>query len=142
MDSNYMNHIAKSTQNIKRFSSMNVTKNKTAWIRVIFGICFNGFSVINYIFNLSQRNTSGIASPLAMTSNQIFTGIKFLSYLFNHKLKTLHNYISKNKLSQGFWRIWANLTMNKIRKILMDEIFYYSLALLPNPLQNLRNCRR
>ena len=91
MDGDDMNDITQSTQDIKRLSTSDITHNKAAWIRRIFGIGFNDFTFVNNLFNLGQGDTSIVTASLAMSGNLKFTGIKFFPNFFNHWRKCYHN---------------------------------------------------
>lgn len=92
-----MDNITQSAENIKRLVLTDITQNETTRIRSIFGIGLNDLTLINYFFNLRERNAACITASLRVSANPKFTSIKFLANLFNHMI----NYnIRQKQISQ------------------------------------------
>ena len=93
-----MNDIAKSAQNIKGFTAVNITEDKTTRVRRVLRISLNDLAFGNDVFDFRQGNTAAVTASLAMPRDLKRAAVNFSSDFFNHRIS-----FSKQRVTQGVW---------------------------------------
>ena len=93
-----MNDRTESAQNIKGFTAVNITEDKTTRVRRVLRISLNGLAFGNDVFDFRQGNTAAVTASLAMPRDLKRAVVNFSSDFFNHRI-----IFSRQRVTQEVW---------------------------------------
>ena len=81
-----MNDRTESAQNIKGFTAVNITEDKTTRVRRVLRISLNDLASGNDVFDFRQGNTAAVTASLAMPRDLKRAVVNFSPDFFNHRI--------------------------------------------------------